>query len=218
MNIQILIADAHAMFRDALRSLIEQEPGFQVVGEASDGLEVARLVKELSPDLLLLDLAMKSMSGLEVIRELKDRAAEVPTILLTAVIKRSQLVEAMKLGARGVMLKENSTSHLFKGISAVMRGEYWFRREDIVNFIDCIRDGTLEHGKAEHFGSDLHLSPRELQIMGAIVDGCSNRDMAQKFALSEQTIKHHLTSIFAKVGVSNRLELALFAMRHRVNP
>jgi DNA-binding NarL/FixJ family response regulator len=218
MNVRILIADDQAMFRDALRNLIEQEPGYQVVGEARDGLEVAGLVKELSPDLLLLDLAMKSMSGLEVLRELKNHAAEIPTILLTAVIERSQLVEAMKLGAHGVILKKNSTSHLFKGISAVMRGEYWFGHEDIVHFIDCIRDGTLDDGKAERFTSDLRLSPRELQVIAAIVDGCSNKDMAQKFALSEQTIKHHLTSIFAKIGVSNRRELALFAMRHRLNP
>lgn len=218
MNIRILIADDHAMFRDALRNLIEREPGYQIVGEAGDGVEVARLVKELSPDLLLLDLAMKSMSGLEVLRELKEHAAEVQTILLTAVIERSQRVEAMKLGARGVILKKNSTSHLFKGISAVMQGEYWFGHEDLVHFIDGIRDGTLEESKAERFGSDLHLSPRELQVIAAIVDGCSNKDMAKKFALSEQTVKHHLTSIFAKVGVSNRRELALFAMSHRLNP
>jgi two-component system nitrate/nitrite response regulator NarL len=212
-SIRILIADDHAIFRDGLRRLLEAEPGLRVIGEAADGEEAVKLARQLKPDILLLDLAMPRTPGLEALRELGTAATPVRTLLLTAAIARPQILEALQLGARGVVLKESATQLLLKGIRAVMDGQYWVGQDSVSDLVKTLRDlspGTAEDPRKKTFG----LTPRELEIVSAIVGGYSNRDIAQKFAISEQTVKHHLTNIFDKLGVSSRLELALFAVNH----
>jgi len=211
--IRILIADDHAIFRDGLRRLLEAEPGLRVIGEAADGEEAVKLARQLKPDILLLDLAMPRTPGLEALSELGTAATPVRTLLLTAVIERPQILEALQLGARGVVLKESATQLLLKGIRAVMDGQYWVGQDSVSDLVKTLRDlspGAPEDPRKKKFG----LTPRELEIVSAIVAGYNNRDIAQKFAISEQTVKHHLTNIFDKLGVSSRLELALFAVNH----
>jgi DNA-binding NarL/FixJ family response regulator len=212
---RILIADDHPIFRDGLRKLLETEPDFKVIGEASDGQEAVQLAQELKPDVLLLDLAMPRQPGLDALRELASAAAPVRTILLTVAIEKAQLVEALQLGARGVVLKETSTELLLKSIRSVVAGQYWVGREAVTDLVRVLRDlipAAGEESRKKAFG----LTPRELEIVSAIVLGFTNRDIARKYNISEDTVKHHLTNIFDKVGVSNRLELALFAIEHRL--
>jgi DNA-binding NarL/FixJ family response regulator len=215
-DVRILIADDHAMFRDAVRNLLEQEPDLHVVGEAANGREVIERVRRLRPGILLLDLAMPQLSGLEILRALSDLSIEVRTIMLTAAIERHEVVEALKLGARGVILKEMATKLLFKAIRAVMAGEHWVGHGGIADLLDSLRAASAAAPTGANGGNGFHLSLREREIVAAIVEGFTNKDIARKFSLSEQTVKHHLTNIFAKVGVSNRLELALFAVHHKL--
>jgi len=213
---RILIADDHPIFRDGLRTLLEAEPGFEVVGEASDGEEAVRLARQLKPDLVLLDLAMPRYTGREALKGLAGLPS-MHTIVLTAAIDNEQLVDALQLGARGVVLKEATTQVLLKSIRSVMAGQYWVGRDSVASVVQALKDLAPSHPgdtRRKNFG----LTPRELEIVAAIVAGYTNKDMAEKFALSEQTVKHHLTSIFDKLGVSNRLELALFATNHRLVP
>jgi two-component system nitrate/nitrite response regulator NarL len=214
-TIRILIADDHPIFRDGLRRLLEAEPGLKVVGEACDGAEAVKLAGELSPDVLLLDLAMPRMPGLDALRELASASAPVRTILLTAAIEKRQIVEALQLGARGVVLKESATELLLKCIHCVMDGQYWVGRESVSNIVKMLRDlmpPAGEETRKKKFG----LTARELEIVAVIVAGYTNKDIAQRFSISEQTVKHHLSNIFDKLGVSNRLELALFAVNHQL--
>jgi len=210
--IRIVIADDHPIFRDGLRRLLESEDDMKVVGEACDGREAVKLATEIKPDILLLDLAMPHHTGLDALRDLSTSGAgAVRIILLTAAVEKKQMVEALQLGARGVVLKDSATQLLLKSIHAVMAGEYWVGRDSVSNLVQYLRNlmqSTNEESKQKKFG----LTPRELEIVAAVVAGYANREIAEYFKISEDTVKHHLSNIFDKLGVSTRLELALFAV------
>ena len=211
--IRIVIADDHPIFRDGLRRLLESEGDMKVVGEACDGREAVKLATEIKPDILLLDLAMPKHPGLEALRDLSTGANSSPVrvILLTAAAEKSQIVEALQLGARGVVLKDSATQLLLKAIHTVMSGEYWVGRESVSNLVQYLRtlmQSSSDEARQRKFG----LTPRELEIVSAVVAGYANREIAEYFKISEDTVKHHLSNIFDKLGVSTRLELALFAV------
>jgi two-component system, NarL family, nitrate/nitrite response regulator NarL len=211
--IRIVIADDHPIFRDGLRRLLEAEPDLKVIGEASDGAEAVKLARQLKPEILLLDLAMPRHPGLEALREMSSAASpnSVRVILLTAAAEKNQIVEALQLGARGVVLKDSATQLLLKSIHAVMAGEYWVGRESVSNLVQYLRnlvESSGEDARRRKFG----LTPRELEIVSAVVAGYSNKEIAEYFKISEDTVKHHLSNVFDKLGVSTRLELALFAV------
>ena len=211
--VRIMLADDHPIFRDGLRRLLEAEPDLKVIGEACDGAEAVKMARQLKPDILLLDLAMPRMPGLEALREMSTGPASnsVRVILLTAAAEKKQIVEALQLGARGVVLKDSATQLLLKSIHTVMSGEYWVGRESVSNLVQYLRNlvqSSGEEAKQKKFG----LTPRELEIVSAVVAGYSNKEIAEYFKISEDTVKHHLSNIFDKLGVSTRLELALFAV------
>jgi len=212
---RVLIADDHATFRDSVRKLIESENGFSVAGEAADGSEAVQKTRELRPDVLLLDLAMPRRDGLEALRELASSSSAAHTIVLTAAIDNSQLVEALRLGARGVVLKDSAIEVLPEALQSVMAGQYWVARETVGGLIEALRSvaSPAAESRPDH---QFDLTDRELDIVEAVVAGYSNKDIASQFSISEHTVKHHLSSIFDKLGVSSRLELALFALNHEL--
>ncbi|HZM50220.1 MAG TPA: response regulator transcription factor [Vicinamibacteria bacterium] len=214
-GIRVLIADDHPIFRQGLRTILEAEDGFVVVAEAADGNEAVRLARDFQPDVLLLDLAMPGVSGMEALAELAAAPTPVRTIMLTAAIEKAEIVKALQLGAAGVVLKSSSTDLLFKSIRSVMAGQHWIGRDAVSDLVQALRaqiGAVPEKPARERFG----LTRREIEITSSVVAGLSNREIARKLSLSEDTVKHHLTNIFNKMGASNRLELALFAVHHRL--
>jgi two-component system, NarL family, nitrate/nitrite response regulator NarL len=209
--VRILIADDHPIFRDGLKRLLESEGEFKVIGEACDGVEAVAMARQLIPEVMLLDLAMPRRQGLDTLRELSSDARSVRVILLTAAAEKEQIVEALQLGARGVVLKDSATQILLKSIRAVMNGEYWVGRESVSNLVQYLRT-LATPPSAFPQRNKYRLTPRELEIIAAVVAGFANKEIAQYFKISEDTVKHHLSNIFDKVGVSSRLELALFAV------
>jgi two-component system, NarL family, nitrate/nitrite response regulator NarL len=213
-RIRVLLADDHAVFRQGLRRLLETERDFLVVGEASTGDEAVAMVSQLRPDILLLDLSMPGVSGLDTLAKLAGSEVPVKAVVLTAEIGREQVVRALQLGARGVLLKSSGADLIFKGLRTIMAGQHWVDRQTVTDLVELVRElgGTPRQSSSNKFG----LTARQLEIVAAVVAGLANRDIARKLSISEDTVKHHLTQIFSKTGVSNRLELALFAMHHQL--
>jgi two-component system, NarL family, nitrate/nitrite response regulator NarL len=214
LSIQILIADDHTIFRAGIIALLSGQPEFEVVGEASDGDEALKVLEKLKPDILLLDLRMPKKGGIEVLEALVKSGNTIRTIVLSAGAEAKELLRAFELGARGLVLKDSAAAILFKSIHAVMAGQYWIEKKKVSSLIQTLNyfGDTEKGGKSTNYG----LTPREMEIVQEVVSGYSNKEIAVKFRISEQTVKHHITNIFDKLGVYNRLELALFVFHHGI--
>jgi DNA-binding NarL/FixJ family response regulator len=188
--------------------------GFEVVGEASDGDEAITITLESQPDVLLLDLLMPRLPGLEAMRAILNGTPTVKVLLLTSTITTQQVIEALHIGARGIVLKEAIGGHLQTAIRTVYSGDYWIGGKRVGNLVSALHD--LMRQTVPPPRKTFGLTPREFDVVGCIVEGCSNRDIASRFSLSEETVKRHLSNIFDKTGVSTRLELALFAIAHQL--
>jgi two-component system nitrate/nitrite response regulator NarL len=206
-RIRVMLADDHRLFRDGLKAIFAGSPDLEVVGEAADGDEVKERVRAVKPDVLLLDMDMPRQSGLETLREIAPENHPVRTIILTGFIEREQLVEALQLGARGVVRKDEGPDLLAKCIRSVMAGELWVGRQVVA---DLVRVLQAPEKPAEPAGP--RLTAREREVLEKVTAGATNRDIARELRISEDTVKRHMSHIFDKTGVSNRLELALFAL------
>jgi len=214
--IRVLIADDHPVVRIGLRNMLQADSHIKVIAEAKDGVEALHMVRTLCPDILLLDLAMPKMPGLEALREITSENADTRTIVLTGQIDKRQILESLQLGARGVVLKDAAVAHLSACIRAVMQGQYWLEGRPVTNLVQVLRDLTAQTAPPPRktFG----LTARELEVVTLITEGSTNKHIAETFGISEETVKRHLTNIFNKIGVGNRLELALFALNHNLLP
>jgi DNA-binding NarL/FixJ family response regulator len=211
--IRVVIADDHPILREGLRRLLEDDGGCEVVGQAADGVEAVRLARERQPDVLLLDLAMPRASGLDALRELGVTGGGPKVLLLTVAIDDAQVVEALELGARGVVLKEAATELLFKAIRSVMAGQYWVGHDTVTDIVRHLRERRAEAVRRRPTPAE-RLTAREREIVAQVAAGASNREVAQRLSLAEDTVKHHISNVFDKLGVSNRAELAAYAASH----
>jgi two-component system nitrate/nitrite response regulator NarL len=213
--IRIVVADDHAVVRMGVKGILNPEVGFEVVGEAEDGDIAITQTLELEPDILLLDLAMPRLPGLEAMRAIMTKSPRVKIVLLTGEISTQQVIEALQIGARGIVLKESFADDLKQALRAVLSGDYWIGGERVANLLKALQ-GLQAQAAAVPERKTYGLTPRELEVVTCIVEGCSNRDIAKQFAISEETVKRHLSNVFDKTGVSTRLELALFSIAHKL--
>ncbi len=213
--IRIVVADDHPVVRFGVINMLTSEPGFEVVGQAEDGDVAITQTIELEPDILLLDLAMPRLPGLEAMRAIMSKAPRVKIILLTGTITTQQIIEALQIGARGIVLKDAVAGDLSKSLRAVLSGDYWIGGQRVANLVQALKE-LMDKAAATPERKTYGLTPRELEVVTCIVEGCSNRDIARQFTISEETVKRHLSNIFDKTGVSTRLELALFAIAHKL--
>ena len=211
---RIFIISAHAVYREALCVLLERESGFRVVGGAADCAAAARPVHGCKPDILLLDLAMAALPDRHALRKLVTVCARTRLVVLAPELGKLAITEALLLGVRGVVLKSVPVETFFRSIRAIVSGQYWVGREvvaDLVQTLRAIRAETPAAGRGA-FG----LTARELDILSVLVMGYANKKIARHCSISERTVKHHLTSILHKLGLTSRLELVVFALQHQL--
>jgi two-component system nitrate/nitrite response regulator NarL len=213
--IRIVVADDHPVVRFGVRNMLQNEPGFEVVGEAEDGDDAITQTLELEPDILLLDILMPRLPGLEAMRAIMTKSPRVKIVLLTGTITVQQIIEALQIGARGIVLKQSVAGDLTQALRAVLGGDYWIGGERVANLLKALQELQAQAAAVPE-RKTYGLTPRELEVVTCIVEGCSNRDIATQFSISEETVKRHLSNVFDKTGVSTRLELALFAIAHKL--
>ena len=210
--LRILIVDDHRVVRSGLRMLIEAQ-GMQVVGLAGNRAEAVELAGREQPDLILLDLDLAGEDGLSFLPELKAAATNSRVLVLTGIRDQEVHRRAMKLGAVGVVLKDQATEVVIKAITKVCAGEVWLDRATMGNlFIEMTKKGS---GDADPDDARIKsLTEREHQVIGLISEGLKNKQIAARLFISETTVTHHLSSIFSKLEVSDRLELVVYAFAH----
>jgi two-component system nitrate/nitrite response regulator NarL len=212
-TIRIVIADDHPIFRDGLRKLLDNEDDISIVGEVSNGIECAQMITKLKPDILLLDLRMPEKDGLTLLEEMNFDSLSTRVIVLTATEDDRDVVRAMRLGARGVVLKQSATELLLRSIHKVYGGEIWLDKRMTAEVMKAFSKSSEGGPRREK----PLLSDREKEIVQLVAQGFRNREIGEKLFISEQTVKNHLHNIFDKLGVSDRLELALYAIHHRIS-
>jgi DNA-binding NarL/FixJ family response regulator len=222
-KIRIVVADDHPIFRDGLCRLLALEDDFEVVAQAQDGRQVLDVLQQHEPDILLLDLKMPGLDGLATLQRLQAAKNKTRVIVLTASDDKNEFVQAMKLGTSGIVLKQTATELLIKSIRKVHAGEIWLDshttaaviRQFVANDVETPLASPLTAPPRERERSPL--SQREREIVALVAQGFKNKEMAEKMFISEQTVKNHLHNIFDKLGVSDRLELALYAIHNNLH-
>ena len=214
LPIRILIIEDHTIVRAALHMLLENSPGLRVVGETANRSEALSLAACEQPDVILLDLDLGDSSGLDLLPELLAVASSARVLILTGVHDPELHRQAVRLGAVGLVLKEKSTEILLRAIEKVHAGEVWLERSMIATVLNEIthkNEGQQTRPEAAKIAT---LTPREREVITLIGEGLRNKQIAQRLFISETTVRHHLTSIFSKLHVSERLELVIYAYRH----
>ena len=224
-KIRIVVADDHPIFRDGLCKLLALEDDFDVVAQAQDGRQVLEVLHQLEPDILLLDLKMPGLDGLQTLQRLQVAKGKTRVIVLTASDDKNEFVQAMKLGTSGIVLKQTATDQLIKSIRKVHAGEIWLDshttaaviRQFVANEDAAPQPPQQLAGSPTRERERSPLSQREREIVALVAQGFKNKEMAEKMFISEQTVKNHLHNIFDKLGVSDRLELALYAIHNNLH-
>ncbi len=216
MPVRVIIADDHPVVRIGVRNVLGAHGRFAVVGEAANGAEALAQTRALLPDVLLLDIQMPNSAGFDTLRQITTTIPETRVVLLTGSIQAEQIAEAFNSGARGVLLKSALTEQIAFALIAVMEGAFWAhgrRVEQLAGVLADVRTQVRQESTERY-----HLTRRELEVVGLIVKGFSNRDIAKQFNLSEETVKRHLSNTFDKLKISTRLELAIFALANKLVP
>ena len=210
-KIKILIADDHSLVREGLKQILELEEDFEVIGQAANGIETLEKIKELRPDVLLLDINMPIMGGIPTLRKIKEENIPVKVVILTIHEGREYLMETLKLGALGYVLKDSDSASLSKAIRDAYSGVSYIQPKLAAELVREFNNVKLHKSNAEN-----ELTRREYEVLSLIADGMNNKDIADKLFISEKTVKNHVSSIFKKINVNDRTKAAIYAYKNNI--
>jgi len=208
--IRVLIVDDHEVVREGLRSILKTDPDVELVGEAADGSEAIRLATELAPDVVLMDLSMPGVGGIEAIEQIKALALPLEIVILTTYDDDELIVRGLRAGARGYLLKDAGRKALFDSIRAAHRGELLLP--------SSVAERVMTHLERPRSTQPQGLTARELEVLALMADGAANKQIAGRLDVSERTVKAHVTSIFMKLDVSSRTEAVVVSLRSGLLP
>jgi len=214
--IKVLLVEDHVIVRAGLRMLLDSQPNITVVGEAANREEALALATREQPHIILLDLMLQTESSLSFLPDLITCSGRARVIMFTGVTEPEMHRRAVSLGAMGIVLKDQSASVLFKAIDRVHAGEIWIERSLMASVLAQLANPTANLDPEA--AKIALLTPREREVIGLIGEGLKNKGIAERLFITETTARNHLASIFAKLGVVDRLELALYAYRHHLVP
>ena len=209
-NIRVLVVDDHTVVRDGLIALLSAEPGMEIVGSGSDGVEAVKLAKELNPDVILLDLVMPRMDGVQAIQEIKLDNPDARILVLTSFAENHQVFSAIKSGAIGYLMKDTSSEELIIAIRDTYLNKPALQPEIARQLMQDIQS------QATGTASEDTLTVREIEILQQVALGKTNQEIADELVLSERTVRTHITNILAKLQLTNRTQAALFALREGI--
>lgn len=210
---RVVLATGQTILREGLRILLDGEPGLRVAAETGDAQELLQITCEAGPDIAVVDLRMLDPPAFTLLRSMVAAEGGTRVLVLAAAQEGREIAKALRLGAHGFVLRHSATKVLVQGIRAVSSGRFWFGHKAVSHLEKELRrlaEASETSSNLTNFG----LTRREREIVAAVISGLSNREIARKFRISEETVKHHVTNIFDKLGVYNRLEMALFAIHH----
>ena len=210
MAVKIMITDDHSMIREGLKSLLELDGDIEVIAEAENGEECLQKLLTVKPDVLLLDINMPKMNGLEVLQNLKERKSKVKVLVLTVHNETEYLMKAVDIGINGYVLKDSESSELKKAIFAIAEGENYIQP----SLIPALNNKMIEKNEDELKIDSL--TKREVQVLKELAVGKFNRDIAKEMEISERTVKNHISSIFKKLDVTDRTQAAVFAIKNNL--
>lgn len=210
MSVKIMLADDHVMVREGIKYLLECDRNVEVIAEANDGLECLKKLEFLNPDLLLLDLTMPNMNGIEVLEELRKKRNSVKVLVLTVHGEGDYFIRAIDSGADGYILKDSDSKELRHAISIVMKGEHYIQ-SSLLPILD-----SRESDKNEDKEKLESLTKREMEILIQIAGGMLNKEIANSLNISERTVKNHISNIFRKIDVADRTQAAVFAIKNHI--
>ncbi len=210
--INVLLADDHSMVREGLKQLLELDGDIKIIGEAGTGEKCLELIHVLNPDVVLLDINMPDLNGLEVLEKLRSSGNKQKVLILTIHNEVEYLMRAVEIGVSGYLLKDSDSSVLKEAIYAVNNGET-FIDETLTPLLKEQR--YLKELQREARSKDKLLSTREIEVLCALAEGLYNKEIASKLQISEKTVKNHVSNIFKKIGVSDRTQAAVYAIRHK---
>lgn len=210
MAIRVMIADDHSMIREGLKQLLELDKDFRVVEEACDGVECLEKLEKTIPDILLLDINMPNMNGLDVLKKIKEKRMKVKILVLTIHNEVEYLLKAVDIGINGYLLKDSESAELKKAILTVINGENYIQPSLIPLLNAKMIDRNKDNVKIES------LTRREMDVLKLLAVGMYNKEIAEKLNISERTVKNHVSNIFKKIGVTDRTQAAVFAIRNNL--
>lgn len=211
--IRVLLVDDHNLFRSGIKLLLQRNPEFQVVGEASDGLEGVKRAKELKPDIVLLDMHMPGLNGREAVQLIHQDQPSSHIVMLTVSEDEDDLAHCLQAGAAGYLLKNIDADYLLASLKKIMEGESVISAEMTAKLVAQLRKGPAQAPSPSDADK---LTPKEREVLAQLAAGLSNKEIARKLDVAESTVKIHLQSILRKLGLSNRVQAAIYAVEHGI--